>query len=72
MCRRSSSGWPSSIGRGVRYFGQGYLAVLYGERAVDLIRAHGTEAGIALAALALLVGVVFYLIRRQLQTSPPS
>jgi membrane protein YqaA with SNARE-associated domain len=57
------------IGRGVRYFGQGYLAVLYGERAVDLIRAHGTEAGVALAAIALTVGVVFYLIRRQLQTS---
>ena len=57
------------IGRGIRYFGQGYLAVLYGERAVDLIRAHGTEAGIALAALALTIGVVFYLIRRQLQTS---
>jgi membrane protein YqaA with SNARE-associated domain len=57
------------IGRGIRYFGQGYLAVLYGERAADLIRAHGTEAGIALAALALTIGVVFYLIRRQLQTS---
>jgi membrane protein YqaA with SNARE-associated domain len=57
------------IGRGIRYFGQGYLAVLYGERAVDLIRTHGTEAGIALAALALTIGVVFYLIRRQLQTS---
>ncbi len=57
------------IGRGIRYFGQGYLAVLYGERAADLIRAHGTEAGIALAALALTIGVVFYLIRRQLQTT---
>jgi membrane protein YqaA with SNARE-associated domain len=57
------------IGRGVRYFGQGYLAVLYGERAVELIRAHGTEAGIALAALALMAGVVFYFIRRQLQTT---
>lgn len=57
------------IGRGARYFGQGYLAVMYGERALELIRAHGTEAGIALAALALTVGIVFYLIRRQLQTS---
>ncbi len=57
------------IGRGVRYFGQGYLAVLYGERAVDLIRAHGTEAGIALAALALTGGIAFYLIRRRLQTT---
>ena len=31
-----------AIGRGIRYFGQGYLAVLYGERAVELMRAHGT------------------------------
>ena len=57
------------IGRGVRYFGQGYLAVLYGERAIDLIRAHGTEAGIALAAFALTAGIVYYVIRRQLQTT---
>jgi len=57
------------IGRGVRYFGQGYLAVLYGEKAIDLIRAHGTEAGIALAAIALTVGIVYYVVRRQLQTT---
>lgn len=57
------------IGRGARYFGQGYLAVLYGERALDLIRAHGTEVGVALAALAVMAGLVFYLVRRQLQAS---
>ena len=58
-----------ALGRGIRYFGQGYLAVLYGERAVDLVRAHGTEAGIALALIALTAGIVFYLFRRQVQTS---
>ncbi|MGH9383311.1 MAG: YqaA family protein [Vicinamibacterales bacterium] len=57
------------IGRSIRYFGQGYLAVLYGERALELIRAHGTEAGIALAVLAVMIGAIFYFIRRQLPTS---
>src|SRR5688572_1870571 len=36
------------IGRGIRYFGQGYLAVLYGERAAALVQQHGTTVGIAL------------------------
>ena len=27
------------IGRGIRYFGQGYLAVRYGERAAEIVKA---------------------------------
>jgi membrane protein YqaA with SNARE-associated domain len=53
------------IGRGIRYFGQGYLAVRYGERAVAMMRAHGSEVGVALAALALAIGLVYALIKRQ-------
>jgi membrane protein YqaA with SNARE-associated domain len=53
------------IGRGIRYFGQGYLAVLYGEAAADLVRTHGPEVGIALAALALLIGVAYYFVRKR-------
>src|SRR6188508_755219 len=34
------------IGRGIRYFGQGYLAVLYGESAAALVEEHGTIVGI--------------------------
>lgn len=48
------------IGRGIRYFGQGYLAVLYGEQAVALVREHGTEVGIGLAILAVAFGVMYY------------
>ena len=48
------------IGRGIRYFGQGYLAVLYGEQAVALVREHGTEVGIGLAILAVAIGVMYY------------
>jgi membrane protein DedA with SNARE-associated domain len=53
-----------AIGRGIRYFGQGYLAVLYGERAAVLVRENGTLVGIALALFALIVGVSYYLWRR--------
>lgn len=53
------------IGRGIRYFGEGYLAVRYGEQAVDIAREHGAETGLALAALAVAGGVVYYLLRRQ-------
>ena len=53
-----------AIGRGVRYFGQGLLAVLYGERAVQLVRDHGVAAGVAFACLALAAGVIYYLVTR--------
>jgi membrane protein YqaA with SNARE-associated domain len=54
-----------TIGRGIRYFGQGYLAVLYGEAAVALVRDHGTVVGLALAGAALVIGVTYYLIQRR-------
>lgn len=53
------------IGRSIRYFGQGYLAVLYGERAFELVKRYGTEVGIGLAALAVLVGAAVVLLRRR-------
>jgi membrane protein YqaA with SNARE-associated domain len=58
-------GLAIALGRGIRYFGQGYLAVRYGEQALEMVRAHGSEAGLALAALALVIGLVYYLVRRQ-------
>ena len=54
-----------AIGRGIRYFGQGYLAVRYGERAAVMVRENGTLVGMALAACALLAGVSYYLWRRR-------
>lgn len=58
-------GLAIAIGRGIRYFGQGYLAVVYGERAAVLVRENGTIVGIGLALLALIVGVSYYLWRRR-------
>jgi membrane protein YqaA with SNARE-associated domain len=52
-----------AIGRGIRYFGQGYLAVLYGEAAADLVRQHGTAVGVGLAVAALAFGAIYYFVR---------
>ena len=56
-------GLAIAIGRGISYFGQGYLAVLYGERAAAMVRENGAMAGIALAVLAIAAGVGYYLLR---------
>jgi membrane protein YqaA with SNARE-associated domain len=58
-------GTAIAIGRGIRYFGQGYLAVLYGQRAAEMVRENGTIVGIALALFALIVGVSYYLWQRR-------
>jgi membrane protein YqaA with SNARE-associated domain len=58
-----------AIGRGIRYFGQGYLAVLYGERAVAMVQARGREVGIGLAVAALVIGLAFYVIRSRRRTT---
>lgn len=57
------------IGRGIRYFGQGYLAVLYGEQAAEFMRAYSAEVGIVLAGLAILAGVIVVIVRRR-RTGP--
>jgi len=53
------------IGRGLRYFGQGYLAVRYGERAAEMMKSHGSAVGIGLAVLALVIAAVYYVVARQ-------
>lgn len=53
-----------ALGRGIRYFGQGVLAVLYGEQAIQLVRDHGVEIAVGLAIAAVTIGLIVYLIRR--------
>jgi membrane protein YqaA with SNARE-associated domain len=53
------------IGRGIRYFGQGYLAVLYGEQAAEFMREHGAAVGIGLAVTALAIGAAVFFLRRR-------
>jgi membrane protein YqaA with SNARE-associated domain len=52
------------IGRGLRYFAEGFLAVRYGEQALTFIGAHGREASLWVAGLVLAVGLAFVLWRR--------
>lgn len=54
-----------AIGRGIRYFGQGYLAVLYGERAADFMKQYGAQIGIALAATLVVIAVIFVKVRQK-------
>jgi membrane protein YqaA with SNARE-associated domain len=56
-----------AIGRGIRYFGQGYLAVMYGEHALDFMQEHGAEIGVGLAVLALAAGIGLVMLRRRKQ-----
>ena len=58
-------GLAVAIGRGIRYFGQGYLAVVYGEHALVLVETYGPEFGIGVAVLVLCAGLATYWFRRQ-------
>jgi membrane protein YqaA with SNARE-associated domain len=50
-----------AIGRGLRYFVEGLLAVWYGERAMVFIRENGTPVALAIVAL-LVAGLGGYLL----------
>lgn len=52
------------IGRGIRYFGQGYLAVLYGEQAAEFMKQYGAQVGIGLAVVAVAIAIVVIRLRR--------
>ena len=58
-------GLAVAIGRGIRYFGQGYLAVLYGEQAAEFMAAHGAEIGIGLALAAIVATAAVFFLRRR-------
>jgi membrane protein DedA with SNARE-associated domain len=55
-----------ALGRGVRYFGEGLLAVWYGERAADFIRHNASTVSLVLAIAALVFGAgwMWYKSRR--------
>jgi membrane protein YqaA with SNARE-associated domain len=49
-----------TVGRGIRYFGEGLLAVWYGERAITWLQANGRAVALAMGVTALIGGVVYY------------
>lgn len=58
-----------AIGRGIRYFGEGLLAVRYGDVAIDFLQANGrvVSLGLALLVAAALAG---YLLWKKKSTAP--
>jgi uncharacterized membrane protein YdjX (TVP38/TMEM64 family) len=61
--------WQFTIGvfvaRFVRYFGEGLLAVWYGDAAFAFLRANAGRIGIALSAVVLIIGAIVILWRRR-------
>ena len=58
------------LGRGFRYFGEGLLAVWYGERALRFIEDNGRQIGLGVG-LAVLVGGLLYFWMRSRRTPAP-
>jgi LPXTG-motif cell wall-anchored protein len=54
-----------AVGRGVRYFGEGILAVLWGEQAIDYLKHNGRTTALWLGGLALAGGAAYYLWRKR-------
>ena len=49
-----------SIGRGLRYFGEGFLALWYGEQAIAFMRQNARVAGLILAALIVAGALIYF------------
>jgi membrane protein YqaA with SNARE-associated domain len=58
-----------AIGRGIRYFGEGLLAVWYGEQAMAYMDAHAREVSLALVGLIGL-GLIGYLLWSRRKRAP--
>ena len=54
-----------AIGRGVRYFGEAFLALWYGEPAIAFLKEHARSVAFALAAVVLVVGITWIWLRRR-------
>jgi len=55
-----------SIGRGVRYFGGGVLAVRYGDQVLDALRTHGPTIT-AVVLVVVVLGISGWLLWRRAQ-----
>jgi membrane protein YqaA with SNARE-associated domain len=61
-----------AIGRGFRYFGEGLLAVWYGEAAGAFLKANARTIAIGVAALCLVGGIAYIIWQRRRNPMVPS
>jgi membrane protein YqaA with SNARE-associated domain len=61
-----------SVGRGIRYFGEGALALWYGEWAMTFLKENAVTIGLWLAGLALAGGLTWILVQRLRGTPDPA
>jgi membrane protein YqaA with SNARE-associated domain len=54
-----------ALGRGVRYFGEGILAVFWGEAALNYVQQNGRMVGLVLGIAVLLVGTAYLVWKRR-------
>jgi membrane protein YqaA with SNARE-associated domain len=59
-----------AIGRGFRYFGEGLLAVYYGDQAANFLRDNAQTVAMVVASGALVLGVGWILWRRKRDRPP--
>src|SRR5262245_21168918 len=62
--------WPKFltaviIGRGIRYFSEGILAVLYGPAAIQFVQKNYGKLGLVLAVLIVVSGFIFFSLPRR-------
>src|SRR5438552_14203154 len=66
--------WPKFliavvIGRGIRYFSEGILALLYGPAAIQFVQNNYGKIGLGLAVLIVASAGIFFLTRRRVRNS---
>lgn len=54
-----------AIGRGIRYFGEAALALMYGDRAAAFLMEHSREASLALAAAVVVIALLWIARQRR-------
>jgi membrane protein YqaA with SNARE-associated domain len=60
------------LGRGFRYFGEGLLAVWYGERALRFLEVHGRLVALGVGLAVLAAGLVYFWWRSRRSAAPAS
>ncbi len=59
-----------TVGRGSRYFGEGLLAVWYGDLAIDWLQANGPTVALAMGLAALFGALAYYVWKSRRRTIP--